>query len=135
MISYSPDGITITDDRDPARAALVLPANATPTDVEAAVTAYLQPVANSNFDGFGLWLLTNDDVKIAFNTIFDHDRLTSCSLPSAVLAAAGGEPKHLRATLLLLRRQGLLSSEVLSVILAKAVEFSLPSEFLQALGG
>lgn len=134
-IAYTATGVIVTDDRNPDRDPLVLPADALPADVSAAVAAYLDPPREPNFDGFGLWLLTNPDVAVAYDLAFDQAKLTSCTLPSAVLAAAGGETKHLRTALLLLRRQGLLSDLVIAAMLAKAQECNLPADFLQALGG
>lgn len=134
-ISYTATGVIITDDRNPDRAPLMLPAGATSAEVEAAAIAYLDLPPQPNFDGFGLWLLTNPDVAVAYDLAFDQAKLTSCTLPSAVLAAAGGETKHLRTALLLLRRQGLLSDLVIAAMLAKAQECNLPPDFLQALGG
>ena len=134
-ISYTATGVVITDDRNPDRAPCVLPADASLADVAAAIAVYLDPPREPNFDGFGLWLLTNHDVAVAYDLAFDQAKLTSCTLPSAVLAAAGGETKHLRTALLLLRRQGLLSDMVIAAMLAKAQECNLPPDFLQALGG
>jgi hypothetical protein len=57
-IAYSPTGITITDDRNPSRPPLVLPATATPTEVESAAAGYLQPVpAEPDYVGFYSGLL------------------------------------------------------------------------------
>lgn len=133
-ISYTITGVIISDDRDRNRPPLVLPAGATSAEVEAAAAAYLDLPREPNFDGFGLWLLTNPDVAAAYDLAFDQAKLTSCTLPSAVLAAAGGETKHLRTALLLLRRQGLLNAEVVGAMLAKAQDCNLPPEFLEALG-
>jgi hypothetical protein len=135
MIAYSSTSVTITDDRDPSRPPLVLPATATPTEVEAAAAEYLQPVPAPDYDGFGFWLLTTPEIQQAYDIAFEGNKLTAGSLPSAVLVAADGEPKHLRTALLLLRQQGLLSQETLAAMLAAGQQCHLPPDFLQALGG
>jgi hypothetical protein len=134
-IAYSQSGIRITDDRDPSRPPLVLPATATPSEVASAAAGYLQPVPEPDYDRFGLWLLTTPAIQQAYDIAFAGNKLTAGSLPSAVLIAADGEPKHLRTALLLLRSQGLLSDEVMAAMVATAQLCHLPSEFLQALGG
>lgn len=134
MITYTLANVVITDDRNPNRAPLVLPAGSTPAEVDAAAAAYLNLPPEPNFDGFGLWLLTNADVAAAYDLAFEQNRITCGTLPSAVLAAAGGDTKHLRTTLLLLRRQNLLSDLVITAMLTKAQECNLPADFLQALG-
>lgn len=134
-IHYTNTAIIIADESNPDRQPLVLPAGSTSAEVEAAAAVYLSLPPEPNFDGFGLWLLTNSAVAAAYDLAFEQAKLTSCTLPSAVLAAAGGETKHLRTALLLLRRQNLLSDEVLMAMLTKAGECNLPAEFLQALGG
>ncbi len=134
-IAYSPTEIRITDDRDPSRPPLVLPATATSSEVAAAAAEYLQPDPAPDYDGFGLWLLTTPEILAAYDAAFAGNKLTAGTLPSAVLAAAAGEPKHLRTTLLLLYSQGLLSHETIAAMAAKAQQFYLPPEFLQALGG
>ena len=52
-----------------------------------------------------------------------------------MLAAAAGDTSYLRAVLLLLRRQGLLSADVLQALAEKATACHLPEEFINALGG
>lgn len=135
MIIYTLANVVIADDRNPNRAPLVLPAGSTPAEVDAAAAAYLNLPPEPNFDGFGLWLLTNLDVAAAYDLAFEQNKITCGTLPSAVLAAAGGDTKHLRTTLLLLRRQNLLSDLVITAMLTKAQECNLPADFLQALGG
>jgi hypothetical protein len=88
-----------------------------------------------DYDGFGFWLLTTPEIKQAYDIAFAGDKLAAGSLPSAVLVAADGEPKHLRTALLLLRHQGLLSEATLAAMLAAGQQCNLPPEFLQALGG
>jgi len=134
-IQYTTTGIIITDDRDPARDPLVLPVGTLSADVAAAVLAYIGPPRDPNFDGFGLWLLTSPAVQQAYDRALAGNAITAASLPAAVLAAAGGETKHLRTTLLLLRRQGLLDAATLTAMLTKAQECNLPQEFLDALNG
>lgn len=131
-IAYSTAGITITDDRNPSRAPLVLPVGTASAEVAAAAAGYLQPVPSPDFDGFGLWLLTTPETLQAYDIAFAGNKLTAATLPSAVLAAAGGEPKHLRTTLLLLRHQGLLSEATLLAMLAAAQQCNLPPDFLSA---
>jgi hypothetical protein len=133
-IAYSPTGITITDDRNPSRPPLVLPATATPAEVESAAAGYLQPVPEPDYDGFGFWLLTTPEIKQAYDIAFAGDKLAAGSLPSAVLVAADGEPKHLRTALLLLRHQGLLNQATLAAMLVAAQQCNLPPEFLSAFG-
>jgi hypothetical protein len=58
-ISYSRSGITITDDRNPSRPPLVLPATATAAEVEAAALSYLQPQADPDYQGFYSALLSS----------------------------------------------------------------------------
>jgi hypothetical protein len=135
MIAYSSTGITITDDRDPSRPPLVLPVGSTSAEVEAAVAEYSPPDPQPDYDGFGIWLLTTPEIQQAYDIAFEGNKLWAGSLPPAVLVAADGEPKHLRTTLLLLRRQGLLSQETLAAMLAAGQQCNLPPEFLQALGG
>lgn len=137
MITYylASGEIVITDERNPSRPPLVLPAWNQPAEVDAAAAAYLNLPPEPNFDGFGIWLLTNADVAAAYDLAFEQNKITCGTLPSAVLAAAGGDTKHLRTTLLLLRRQNLLSDLVIAAMLTKAQECNLPAEFLQALGG
>ena len=132
-IEYQTDSIVITDDRDPTRPSLVLPLTATPAEVAAAAASYLPPA--SNFDGFGLWLLTDSGVQAAYDQAFTGDKLTAGTLQPAVLAAAAGDTSYLRAVLLLLRRQGLLSADVLQAMAEKAAACHLPAEFINALGG
>jgi hypothetical protein len=134
-ISYSRFGITITDDRNPSRPPLVLPATATSSEVAAAAAEYLQPAPAPDYDRFGLWLLTTPAIQQAYDIAFAGNKLTAGSLPSAVLVAADGEPKHLKTALLLLRSQGLLSDETMAAMIASAQQCHLPAEFLQALGG
>jgi len=134
-ISSTSAGIVITDDRDPSRPPLVLPATATTAEVEAAAAGYLQPAVEPDYDGFGFWLLTTPEIQQAYDIAFAGNKLTAGSLPSAVMVASDGEPKHLRTALLLLRQQGLLSDETLAAMLTAAQECNLPPEFLQALGG
>ena len=137
MITYSlaSGEIVITDERNPSRPPLVLPAGSTPAEVDAAAAAYLSPTPSPDFDGFGLWLQTNPDVAAAYDAAFSQNKITCVTLPSAVLAAAGGDTKHLYNALLLLQHQGLLSGLVIAAMLTKAQECNLPLEFLQALGG
>jgi hypothetical protein len=132
-IAYSPECIAIIDDRNPSRPPLLLPATATQAEIESAALEYLQPEPEPDYDGFGLWLLTTPEILAAYDAAFAGNKLTAGTLPSAVLAAAGGEPKHLRTTLLLLHGQGLLGQETIGSMLAKAQECSLPPEFLQAM--
>ena len=132
-IEYQTASIVITDDRDPTRPSLVLPLTATPAEVAAAAASYLPPAPN--FDAFGLWLLTDPGVQAAYDQAFTGDKLTAGTLQPAVLAAAAGDTSYLRAVLLLLRRQGLLSADVLQAMAAKAAACHLPEEFINALGG
>lgn len=134
-IHYTNTAIVIADESDPGRPPLMLPADSTSAEVGAAAAAYLNLPPEPNFDGFGLWLLTNADVAAAYDLAFEQNKITCGTLPSAVLAAAGGDTKHLRTTLLLLRRQNLLSDLVIAAMLTKAQECNLPADFLQALGG
>jgi hypothetical protein len=87
-----------------------------------------------DYDGFGLWLLTTPEIQAAYDIAFAGNKLAAGSLPSAVLVAADGEPKHLRTALLLLRHQGLLSEATLAAMLAAAQQCNLPPEFLSAFG-
>ena len=135
MIAYSPTGITITDDRDPSRPPLVLPATASPTEVEAAAAEYSPPDPQPDYDGFGFWLLTTPEIQQAYDIAFEGNKLTAGSLPSAVMVAADGDSKHLRTALLLLRSQGLLGQETLAAMLAAGQHCNLPPDFLRALGG
>ena len=135
MIAYTPTAIVITDDRDPSRPPLVLPAGSTAAEVDAAVAGYSPPVPPPDYDGFGFWLLTTPEIQQAYDVAFEGNKLTAGSLPSAVMVAADGEPKHLRTALLLLRRQALLGPETLAAMLAAGQQCHLPPEFLQALGG
>jgi len=134
-ISYQQSGIVITDDRNPDRDPLVLPADALPADVSAAILEYLGQPKEPNFDEFGAWLLTNPIIKEAYDIAFENDKRISCTLPPAIIAAGNGEIRHLRTVILLLRRQRLLSSETLTAMLAKARNCNLPDEFLSAIGG
>lgn len=134
-IAYSSFGVTITDDTDPNRPPLVLPPESTPSEVAAAAAEYFQPIPEPDFDRFGLWLLTTPEIQQAYDLAFAGNKLTAGSLPSAVLVAADGEPKHLRTALLLLRHQGLLSDETMGAMLASATRCHLPEDFLKALGG
>ena len=131
-ITVTATSVIISDDRDRNRPPIVLPITATNAEIEAAAAAYLTP--DPNFDGFGLWLLTDPGVQAAYDQAFTGDKLTAGTLQPAVLAAAAGDTGYLRAVLLLLRRQGLLGDAVLQAMAAKAAACHLPDEFLQALG-
>jgi hypothetical protein len=133
MISYTLNGIIISNDDDLSCPPLVLPLTATPAEVAAAAAAYMPPAAN--FNAFGLWLLTDPGVQAAYDQAFAGDKLTAGTLQPAVLAAAGGDASYLRAVLLLLRRQGLLGDDVLQAMAAKATSCHLPAEFIQAIDG
>jgi len=58
-IAYSPFGITITDDQDPSREPLQLPAGATSAEVAAAVAEYLPPMLEPDYVGFYNGLLSS----------------------------------------------------------------------------
>lgn len=59
-IAYSPFGITITDDREPSREPLQLPAGATSAEVAAAVAEYSPPMLEPNYVGFYNGLLSSN---------------------------------------------------------------------------
>jgi hypothetical protein len=88
-----------------------------------------------DFDGFGMWLLTAPAVQQAYTEAQQGNPLIAGVLQPAVLAAVGNDLRHLRTALLLLRRQGLLSADVLQAMAEKAAACHLPEEFINALGG
>jgi hypothetical protein len=128
-IHYGHENITITDDFDPSRPAIVLPLGTSSDDVASAALGYLHP--EPDFDGFGESLLTSVEIREAYDLALAGNAITTCSLPGAILAAEAGEIGHLRTAISLLRNQGLLSNEVLLAMEQAAEAHHLPQEFLQ----
>ena len=115
-----PDGFTTEPDPDGS--------------IWAAATASPQKPEEPDFDGFGMWLLTAPAVQQAYTEAQQGNPLIAGVLQPAVLAAVGNDLRHLRTALLLLRRQGLLSADVIQAMAEKATECHLPAEFIQAIG-
>jgi hypothetical protein len=134
-IQYTLTCIVVTDDNNPDREPLTLPLDTPPVEVSSAISLYLDAPPEPDFTKFGIWLLTNPSISSEYDFAFQGNKLVAGTLQPAVLEAVKGDPSHLRAVILLLLRQDLLSKETLEQIIAKARECNLPEELIVALGG
>lgn len=79
-IAYQQSGIVITDDRNPDRDPLVLPADALPADVSAAVAAYIGPTCEPDWMQFRQALRSENGFSAAFSAAMAADPMAGVAL-------------------------------------------------------
>jgi hypothetical protein len=145
-ISYTPNGVIITDDSNPDREPLVLSADASPAEVESAASEYLgAPSPAPDWDGFRRMALGNRTIgrAIALARANDDANMDAAgvpvgepaasALPVALLEAMNGDSRALAAAWAVLVARGGLAQEDLAPIAAAAEAFNLPADFVAAL--
>jgi hypothetical protein len=130
-ICYSSSGIVIADGQDPSREPLVLPRGSTSTDVAAAAAAYLPPVVEPDWMGFGIELALNPSISALFNAISDP---VGNGLSIGLFEASKGDPRLFLKLWSQLMATGMITTELLSMMALLARQFQLPIEFVTALG-
>jgi hypothetical protein len=142
-ISYSRFGITITDDRNPSRPPLVLPATATSSEVAAAAAEYAPSVPEPDYQGFYNSLLASNTYKEVLTITATADLARSLAVfVSAIQDAMAGRvnPSALQGAIWLLLSQINLSAgsvnEISSLMRAyhldKTYSLSAPATLVRA---
>jgi hypothetical protein len=138
-ISYTPNGVIITDDSNPDREPLVLPAGASQADVESAASEYLgAPSPEADWLGFAGWLYVFPPIAAAMvaarlSTNPQGEPATT-GLPAALQEARLNENYPAWAATwgqFLLASQ--MPPEALAEIIGKAMACHLPADFIAAL--
>lgn len=120
-IAYSQSGIRITDDRDPSRPALVLPATATPSEVASAAAEYAPLVSEPDYQGFYSSLLASNTYKEVLTIAATADLARALAVfVSAIQDAMAGRvnPSALQGAIWLLLSQIILSADSVDEISA-----------------
>jgi len=135
-IAYTTTGVIVTDDRNPDRKPLVLPADAPPADVSAAVAAYIGPTYEPDWTQFRQALRTENGFSAAFSAAMVADPMAGVALALGLDAfRRDGDPTDfldaLRSALIVLPDgQG---AYIAAELLALAQRCNLPASFTDAL--
>lgn len=135
-IAYQQSCIVITDDRNPDREPLVLPADALPVDVSAAVAAYIGPTQEPDWTQFRQALRSENGFSAAFSAAMVADPMAGVALALGLDAfRREGDPTDfldaLRSALTVLPDgQG---AYIAAELLALAQRCNLPASFTDAL--
>lgn len=138
-ISYTPNGVIITDDSNPDREPLVLPVDASLSEVELAASEYLgAPPPAPDWLGFAGWLFRFPPMAEAMTaarvSTSDQGEPATTALPAAMQEARLNENYPAwAATWGQFLLASAMDAETLTDIIGKAADCNLPLEFIAAL--
>lgn len=137
-ISYQQSGIVITDDHNPSRPPVVLPADATPAEVAAAAAPYHEQPPSPDWSQFRQALRTENGYAPAFSAAMAADPMAGVALAIG-LDAFRRDGDHadfldaLQSAFTALPQEQAL--HIASELLDLAVRCHMPAEFIAAMGG
>lgn len=137
-ISYQQSGIVITDDHNPSRPPVVLPADATPAEVAAAAAPYHEQPPSPDWTQFRQALRTENGYAPAFSAAMAADPMAGVALAIG-LDAFRRDGDHadfldaLQSAFTALPQEQAL--HIASELLDLAVRCHMPAEFIAAMGG
>lgn len=99
------------------------------------ITPIPPPPPQPEWERFKAALLTDPAANAALAAALPAAPGAVMALPAALMQAAHGETQDFRSAWLLLRRQGLVPSEILNAATALAIDCNLPADFIRSLGG
>ena len=135
-ISYQQSGIVITDDHNPSRPPLVLPADATPAEVAAAAAPYHEQPPSPDWSQFRQALRTENGYAPAFSAAMVADPMAGVGLAIG-LDAFRRDGDHddfldaLQSAFAALPQEQAL--HIAAELLALAQRCNLPASFIDAL--
>ena len=137
-ISYQQSGIVITDDHNPSRPPLVLPADATPAEVAAAAAPYHEQPPSPDWSQFRQALRTENGYAPAFSAAMVADPMAGVGLAIGLDAFRrdgnyGDFLDELQSAFAALPQEQAL--HIAAELLDLAIRCNMPAEFIAALGG